>query len=192
MATSGDALVARMTSDAQTRVAALRAQADAEIAARERARAEAAARDESRQRAVQRTERERRFAVEHMRARRAAAQRVLSAQHALVERVLARALVAADTTEDRLVAALPAWIDALARHLGGEAVTLRCQPALAVALEACAAALGEVEVVVDDRVSPGFVAVTREDRCTIDCTLAARLAALRPQLQAALLARALR
>ncbi len=187
-----DALVARMTEDARSRIAGLQAQADAEIAALERARADAAALDQSKWLAARHSERQRAFAIEHAQARRAAAQRVLAAQYALIDRVFAHAAALATQAEDCVIDALPRLVQAVGRHIGNEGVTLRCRSAFAAALRGCAAALGAVEIVADETIAPGFVAATCDGRCTIDCTLPARLAALRPVVQSTLLECALR
>jgi vacuolar-type H+-ATPase subunit E/Vma4 len=186
-----DALIARMTGDAQARMAALRAEADAEVAEFERARSQAASADRSRVLDERRAQRQSAFAAERAQARRRAAARVLAAQHAFVDRIFARAeaLGAAAGADARCLEALPRQLDAVAVHLGGQPATVRCRPELAPALQRCAAALCGVEITVDATLPVGFVAVTGDGRCTIDCTVPALLSALRPRLQAALLAR---
>ena len=186
---SVDTLVARMAQDAQERIAALRAVADAEIAALDQARARAAATDQSHALAARRTERQTAFAVERAHAQQRTAARVLTAQHAFVERVFARAEALAAAADARYLEALPRTIDAVVGYLGGQGATLRCRPALQSALQHCVAGLDGVDVDLDPSLAVGFVATTRDGACTIDCTLPAMLAALRPRLAAELLAR---
>jgi vacuolar-type H+-ATPase subunit E/Vma4 len=184
-----DTLIARLEQDAQARIAALQAGADAEIAAIDRECAQGAAMDQSQVLAARRAERQAAFAVEHARARQQAAAQVLAAEYAFVDRVFARAQALAATAGVRFVEALPRYIEALAGHLGGQAATLRCRPELAEALQRCAGDLGDVTIATDEAMPVGFVAATGDGRCTIDCTLPARLSALRPRLRAALLSR---
>jgi len=187
-----DALIARMRQDAQARVAALLAEADSEVAALVVASAEASSRDREQVLAVRRAARQSAFDVERAVARRSAAARVLSAQHAFLDRVFARAeSLAADGGSDaRYLDALPRHVAAVVRHLGGRPTTLRCRPALAVHLRSLIADMPHVEPIADDTLPAGFTAAVRDGSCTIDCTLSARLSALRPQLEAGLLKRA--
>jgi vacuolar-type H+-ATPase subunit E/Vma4 len=119
---------------------------------------------------------------------------VLAAQHGFVERVFARAeaLAATGAADARFLDALPHTLEALAAHLGGEPATLRCRGDLAAVLQQRAADLRGIEVVADAAAPAGFVVRTRDGRCTIDCSLPSRLAALRPRVQAALLERVIR
>jgi len=184
-----DTLIARMEQDARSRIAALRADAEAEIAALAQSRAQDAATDQSRVLAARRAERQTAFAVERSRARQRAAARVLTAQHAFVERVFARARALAATADARYLEALPRYVEAVAGHLGGQSATLRCRPEMAAALQRCAAGLHGVDIAADRDLPVGFVATTGDGSCTIDCTLPALLSALRPRLEAALLER---
>ena len=186
-----DALIARMTQDALARVAALRADADAEVAALAEAGANASARDREQTLAAQRAARRGAFDVERADARRRAAARALTAQHAFLDRVFARAevLAAAANADPRYVEALPRHFAAIVRFLGGGPATLRCRPELAPRMQPWLADAPGIELVTDATLPAGLTAATRDGRCTIDCTLPARLAALRPRLEAGLLAR---
>ena len=186
-----DALIARLTQDAQARIAALRARADAEVAALERASATASSRDVEAALHARRAERQLGFAVELALAQRRAAAAVLRAQHALLERVFARAEALGNeaAAEARVLEALPQLVAVVLPYLGGRSARLRCRPELVAHLQPLLVALPQAEVVADARLPAGFIADTGDGGCTIDCTLPARLAAVRPRLEAALLAR---
>jgi vacuolar-type H+-ATPase subunit E/Vma4 len=186
-----DALIARMTSDAKARIASLRAEADAEVAALVEARARESSRDHERALAARRVARERAFDVERAVAQRQAAARVLTAQHAFLDRVFARAeALAVDADSDaRYLDALPRQLSAVMACLGGQPTRLRCRPALAERLQSLLADRSDVEALTDATLPAGFSAALRDGHCTIDCTLSARLSALRPKLEAALLSR---
>jgi vacuolar-type H+-ATPase subunit E/Vma4 len=141
--------------------------------------------------AARRAARRSAFEVERAGAQRRAAARVLTAQHALLDRVFARAsALGADARSDaRHLDALPQQIAAILGYLGGQPATLRCGPQLAAPLRALVADGRDVELVVDDALPAGFVVATLDGSCTIDCTLPVRLAALRPRLEAGLIAR---
>lgn len=191
---SVDALIARMTLEAQTRIAAVRAGADADVLALAEASAKASARELERALAARQTARQRAFAVERAVAQRRAAASVLNAQHAFLDRVFARAeSLAAETPVDaRYLDALPAQIAALQAYLGGRPATLRCRPELAARIRPLLADVPQLELVADETAPAGFIALASDASCTIDCSLAARLAALRPQLEAGLLMQASR
>lgn len=184
-----EALIARMAVDAHARIAELQAMADAEVAAIERSRAQAALHDQSAVMTERQAVRDQRHAEERALAQREAAAQRLAAQHALVERAFTRALALA-AAEQRVIASLPALVQELARHLDGQRATLRCRPAIAPALQRAAQGLVKATLSTDSSLPPGFIATTQDGRCTIDATLPAQLAALRPLLQAGLLARA--
>jgi vacuolar-type H+-ATPase subunit E/Vma4 len=189
---SVDALIARMTLEAQARIAAVRASADAETAALAERGAQASSRDIEQVLAERTAERDRASAAERAEAQRCAAAAVLIAQHAFLDRVFARAASFAEQAQadPRYLDALPAEIAAALRHLGGRAATLHCRRDLAESLRPLLADAPQLEFSVDEQVPAGFVAVAGDGSCTIDVTLVARLAALRPQLQAAMLAQA--
>ncbi len=187
-----DALIARLTQDAQARVAALRAAADAEIAALDAAGASASARERE----------------QTLEARRAARRGALDAERARAQRQArgARADRAARLSRSRLRAGrgarrrrptriratsrrCRAHVAAVVRFLGGAPATLRCRPELVPRVRPCLAAAPGIELVADAMLPAGLAAATRDGRCTIDCTLPARLSALRPRLEAGLLAR---
>ena len=65
---------------------------------------------------------------------------------------------------------------------------LHCRPDLAARLEPLLNDRPWFALVPDDKVPAGFVARAGDGSCTIDCTLATRLRALRPRLEAKLLA----
>jgi vacuolar-type H+-ATPase subunit E/Vma4 len=186
-----DALIARMTQDARVRIADLRAQADTELTALAEASAQATSRDREQALAVRRAARQSAFDVERAAAQRHAAARVLTAQHAFLDRVFARAeSLAVDSGSDaRYLNALPRQLAVVMRYLGGRPATLHCRPALALHLQPLLAEMPQVAPMVDDTLPAGFTAALRDGSCTIDCTLSARLSALRPQLEAVLLSR---
>lgn len=189
---SVDALIARMTLEAQARIAAVRARADAEASALAESGARASSQDLEQALAAREAERGRAFALERAVAQRHAAAAVLTAQHAFLDRVFARAesLAAQALAHPRTLDALPAEIAAVVRHLGDRAARLRCRGDLAERLRPLVADAPQFELCVDDQAPAGFIAVAGDGSCTIDVTLVARLSALRPQLEAALLAQA--
>jgi len=185
-----DALIARMTRDAQEHIAALQAAADAEVVALAGASARAVSSALEKDMAAHRAARESAFAAERAVAQRRAAAAVLAAQHALLDRVFARAeaLAAGSDADRRHLEALPRQVATVLRYLGGRPATLRCTPPLRPYLEPLLAQAPQVEVLADDAQPAGFTASTRDGSCSIDCSRSAQLAALRPQLEAALLA----
>jgi vacuolar-type H+-ATPase subunit E/Vma4 len=187
-----DALIARMTLDAQERIVAVRARADADAAALDERGARASSRELEQALAARQAERGSAFAVERTEAQRRAAAAVLTAQHAFLDRVFARAesFAAGAHADRRYVEALPGEIAAVAAHLGGRAARLRCQGNLAERLRPLLVDAPQFELDVDDQVPAGFIALAGDGSCTIDATLVARLRTLRPRLEAALLARA--
>jgi vacuolar-type H+-ATPase subunit E/Vma4 len=189
---SVDALIARMTLEAQTRIAAIRARADAQAAALAESGARASSRDLEQALAAREAERGSAFAIERAEAQRRAAVAVLNAQHAFLDRVFARAesFAAQAQADRRYLDALPGEIAAVARYLGGRAAKLHCRGDLAECLRPLLADAPQLELGVDDQVPAGFIAIAGDGSCTIDVTLVARLSALRPQLQASLLAQA--
>jgi vacuolar-type H+-ATPase subunit E/Vma4 len=186
-----DALVERITQDARARIAQLRAGAEAEVAVLAEAGARASARDRECALARQRAARRNAFGAELAAAQRRAAVQVLVAQHAFLDRVFGRAeSFAADGDRDaRYLDALPRLVGGVLACLGDRPATLRCRPALAAQMEPLLARRREVELQVDAALPAGFVVAARDGSCTIDCTLTARLGALRPHLEAGLLAR---
>lgn len=186
-----DALIARMTSDAKARIETLRTEADAAIAELVEAGVRASSRDNEQALAARRATREGAFDAERAVAQRQAAARVLTAQHAFLDRVFARAeALAADADSDaRYLDALPRQLSAVLACLGGQPAELRCRPALAAQLQPLLADMPHVETLADAALPAGFSAALRDGSCTIDCTLSARLSALRPKLEAALLSR---
>ncbi|MGZ5187357.1 MAG: hypothetical protein ACXWCO_19865, partial [Caldimonas sp.] len=67
---------------------------------------------------------------------------------------------------------------------------LRCRPELAARIRPLLGDRPQLELVVDETAPAGLIALAADGSCTIDGTLTARLAALRPQLEARLLAQA--
>ena len=187
-----DALLVRMGEDAQARIAALRAAADAEVAALQSARAAAASLDVEQTLAARRATRQAAYAGVRALAQRQASARLLTAQHGLLDQVFARAAARLEQagSDARYLDALPAQMAAVVAFLGPRPASLRCAPEFAARLRPLLAATPQLEVVADAAMPAGFVAATHDGRCTIDATLAARLAALRPQLEADLLAQA--
>ena len=186
-----DALIARVTQDAKSRIAALRASADAELAALAEASASASSRDIERTLAERRAARQRAFDVERALAQRRAAEQVLKAQHAFLDRVFARAesLAAAAGSDPRYLDTLPRQVAAVLGYLGERQCALRCPPELAPHLRPLLADAPQVELVADAALPAGFVGAARDASCTIDCTLSVRLCAMRPRLEAGLLER---
>ena len=187
-----DALIARLRQDAQARIAALQAAADAELALLARARADAARHRLEQALAEREAEGRRTGELERVDAQRQAAAGVLRARHALLDRVFERAeaLAAASCTDPRYLASLPQQLRAVRDCLGDQPASVSCTPALAAALQPLLAALPRWILVPDAAMAPGFVVHAPDAACTIDVTLAARLAALRPRLEARLLAQA--
>lgn len=189
---SVDALIARITLEAQARIAAVRAGADAEASALAETSARASSRDIEQALAARQTARQRSFAVEHAVAQRRAAASVLNAQHAFLDRVFARAesFAAEASVDARYLDTLPGQIAALQAYLGGRPATLRCRPELAARMQSLLGDMPQLELVVDETVPAGFIALAGDGSCTIDGTLVARLSALRPELEAGLLSQA--
>lgn len=187
-----DALIARMTQDAQARIAAVQAAADAELAALREAGSQAASRELEESLAARHAARQAAFQLERSQAQRAAATRLLNAQHALLDRVFARAAALAEAAgnDARYLETLPQRIAAVVAFLGDKPATIRCRRELAHELRRVLEPVPLVELVIDDALGAGFTAGTRDASCRIDATLAARLAELRPRLEAGLLARA--
>jgi vacuolar-type H+-ATPase subunit E/Vma4 len=189
---SVDALIARMTLEAQTRIAAARARSDAEVAALAESGARASSRDLEQELAARDDERSRAFAIERAETQRRAAAAVLNAQHAFLDRVFARAEALAAQAQAqadrRYLDTLPGEIAAVARYMGGRAARLRCRGDLAECLRRLLADAPQFELCFDDQVAAGFIALAGDGSCTIDATLGAQLRALRPQLEATLLA----
>ncbi len=186
-----DALLARMTEDAQARIAAVRAAADGEIAALSAATEQALSRNRERTLDARRSARQRSFDIERAEAQHRAAVRLLTAQHALLDRVFARAQerCANACSDPRYRATLERQVPAVLHFLGDRPATLRCAPQIASSVRALLPEAANVQVSADDTLSSGFIAEAQDATCTIDCSLPARLAALRPQLEAGLLAR---
>ena len=173
------------------RIASVRADADAQVAALADAGAKASSRDLEHELASRQAARRSAFDVELAVARRRAATQVLNAQHGFLDRVFARAeSLAADAGSDpRYLESLPRCVAAVAGHLGDRPASLRCRLELAPHLQRLFAERPQVELVADDTLPAGFIAATRDASCTIDCTLPALLSALRPRLEAGLLSR---
>jgi vacuolar-type H+-ATPase subunit E/Vma4 len=186
-----DALIARMTRDAQAHIAAVRAGAEAEVAALVEAGARASSHDLEQALAAREVARESAFGIERAAAQRHAAASVLRAQHKFLDRVFARAeSLATDASADsRYLQALPRHVANVVGYLGNRPATLRCRTKLAPRLQPLLVNTPQVELIADDTLPAGFIAAARDASCTIDCTLAARLATLRPQLEADLLSR---
>jgi vacuolar-type H+-ATPase subunit E/Vma4 len=186
-----DALIARLNADAQARIAAVRAGADAEISALAKASMKQSSRSVEQTLASRRTARQSAFAVERAATQRHAAASLLTAQHAFLDRVFARAesLAEAADTDSRHLDALPRQVAAVVVYLGDRPATLRCRVELEAHLRPLLGDAPQIELVADTGVPAGFIVSARDASCTIDCTLRARLAALRPKLEAGLLPR---
>jgi vacuolar-type H+-ATPase subunit E/Vma4 len=182
-------LIARLTHDADVRIAAIRARAEAEATTLldDARSARARARDDAR--ASKRASRRARMELELAQARRRAREARLSAAHALIERVLAAAAARFDALErdPRLVEIMiEAARDAL-RFVDGPSV-VRARPPIAAALQRAELGPGCV-VEPDPSVPAGLVVHARDGALTLDETLPARLARARPRLAIALLAK---
>ena len=162
-----DELMQRLERDTDARVEAIRVRARAEIEAieqqegRMRARAERTALD------AKRAERRTRLDIELAGARRTAAADVLRAEHAFVDRVLARARAMFDAAaqDPGSVPVFRRQVEEAKRFVEGREADVRCAP----------------EVV-------GVVIEARDHSMTIDDTLEARLARMRDVLAIELVA----
>lgn len=188
-----EALVARLERDADAMVEAIREEGEVQVrACLAQAHADAAQRREE---WLGRRERERRQVLDREladTARRLRAE-LLVAQHALLDRVFARARQLAESLADDpgLRAAMPSHLHDVLSHLGERDAQLRCPPCLAAQLQALLAGRPGVELVVDEQAPPGVCARSRDGSLTIDNTVAVRLERLRPQLEPMLLREAL-
>ena len=188
-----DALTARLERDADAMVAAIRDESEAQARA---CLAQAGA--DSTQRREQwlgLREQGRRQVIDRELAdtgRRLRAE-LLVAQHALLDRVFARAVQLAEAlSEDPgLRAAMPSHLHEVLFHLGERDAQVRCPPCLAAQLHPLLAERAGVELVVDAQAPLGISARLRDGSLTIDNTLAARLERVRPQLEPMLLREAL-
>jgi vacuolar-type H+-ATPase subunit E/Vma4 len=171
-------LISRLEQEAQSRVEAIRREADAEVrtieAETERSVEEITTRQLERGCAARRVDHERELA----RARRQARTRELEALRAQIDRILsrARALLPEIAASPAYVAVLPSHLEEALRFLEGLHPQVRCQSAFAPLLQPIVARCDGATLVVDDTVGPGIVAEASDGSVSVDNTLAARLA----------------
>lgn len=184
-------LVASLEADAARDAAARLAAAEARAGAiRADAEAEAAAR-------------RRRFFAEHEPAMRAqvlrqiaSAQRTcatatLAARHEILERIFARAtemLATPEVLED-YARDLATRLQTALVHLDDRPAVVRCRPAIADRVRAAIGGRPDLDVDADEEAPTGFVVRTMDGRLEIDDTLDARLERLRPRLASRLVRR---
>ena len=181
-------LVSRLEQEAQTRVDAIRREADAEVRAieaeTERAIADITVRQLQRGR-VERQPAEQQSLAE---ARRQAHARELEARHAQIARVLARAraLIPEVARSELYVSALSAHVHEALAFLDGLQPRVRCHTAAAPVVQAAISAHPGATLLTDDSLGPGIVAEAADGSVTVDNTLAARLAGAGTRLTIAL------
>lgn len=183
-------LIARLERDAEARLAALTAKTDAEVAVLQ-ADAERAKRGfRDRELASRRATRRARLEHEQAEARQRARADRLRAQHALLERVFARA-------RSRLpeVAASPGWRAALPhalvgalKYLEGQRVVVRCPQGVAELVRARLGKRDDVAVIEDPALALGCVVMTPDESVVIDDTLSTRLSRAEARLAVELIA----
>lgn len=192
-----DELVARLEHDADARVAAILARADAEVLALEVEAAAAASKHRDGTLAVRRASRRAELDHEAAVARRGAREARLVAENALLDRAFARAVELFEEVErdPAVCAALVRAAEQALRYLDGPAV-VRARPSIADALRASTLAReGGASVTIEaDPTVPVGVVVTAgaggaggAGAVVVDETLVARLDRLRPRLAIALL-----
>lgn len=187
-------LVARLERDADARVAAIGARAEAEVAALVVEAARAATRLRDGTLAARRTARRAELDLEAAAARRGAREARLVAENALLDRALARSVELFDEVEHEptVHAALVRAAEQALRYLEGPAV-VRARPSIAEALRAASLVRdGDAPVTIEaDPSLPVGVVVTGAEEAggaiVVDETLVARLDRLRSRLAILLL-----
>lgn len=183
-------LIARLERDAEARLTELTAKTDAEATRllADAARARETHRD--RELALRRAARRARHQREQAEARQHARADRLRAQHALLERIFARARLLLPE-----LAASPAWRAALPRHLAhalryleGQRVVVKCAPAVVELVRAHLGHRDDVVVLEEPTLALGCQAMTPDESVLIDDTLGARLARAEARLAVELIA----
>ena len=182
-------LVGRLERDTEARVAEVRAHADAEVAALAAGARRAAESARGDALAVRRRERRAELARAIAEVRRSARLAELDAEHAAIERGLARARELLGEVECRpdYLASVPDRVDQALRYLPPGEARIQCRPALAEAVARAAAGHADVTVEVSAEMPAGFTVSARDGSVAVDCTLSALLGRLRPRLRADLL-----
>ena len=171
-------LISRLEQEAQTRLDAIRRDADAAVRAieaeTERAIAEIMARRLERGR-VERQPAEQRALVQ---ARQRARARELEARYAQIARILARArALIPDVAQSELyTVALRAHVDEALSFLDGLRPRVRCHTGFAAVVQATVSRHPGATLITDDTLGAGIVAEAADGSVTVDNTLAARLA----------------
>jgi vacuolar-type H+-ATPase subunit E/Vma4 len=183
-------LIGRLERDAEARVAAIEARAQAEVGALDAAAAEASSRASEDALASRRAQRRIRLERELAEARYTARGDRLRAEHDLLERVMARAAVLLDglDRDDAFLSALPARVTEALRFVEGHAARIRCRPALAPSLRGATAGREALTVEEAPSMAAGFSVITDDGAVEVDDTLPSRLQRLRPRLLIELLA----
>jgi vacuolar-type H+-ATPase subunit E/Vma4 len=180
-------LIARLERDAETRGDELDRQANAEA---EALRAEASrllVQRREQELTRRRTERRVRHEAALAEARRGARGARLTAQHALLERIFARAraLLPEVASSAEYFALLPAHYAEARRYVEGVKLTVRCHPSSAIWLHGTDADATFVE---DAQAAPGVYVSAADGSVFIDNTLPARMQRLEAKLAVELLA----
>jgi vacuolar-type H+-ATPase subunit E/Vma4 len=181
-------LTSRLEREAESRIAAIRREADAQLQAIDAATAQAAAETTSHYLDDERARRHTAHAHALAAARRQARARALEATHAEIERILgrARALIEDVAASGDYLAALPAHADEALSFLEGLRPRVRCRAALAAVLRPAVERHAGATLVVDDAVGAGLIAEAGDGSVVVDNTLAARLARGERELASAL------
>ena len=180
-------LIARLERDAQARGDELARQASAEAGAL-RAEAERLLVQRREQELTRRrSERRLRHEAELAEARRASRGTRLAAQHALLERIFARArsLLPEVACSAEYFALLPGHYAEARRYVEGLKVTVRCHPSSALWLHGTD---GDATFVEDVQAAPGVYVSAEDGSVFIDNTLPARMQRLEAKLAVELLA----
>ncbi len=183
-------LAARLERDADARVGAIRARARADVEAVEVEAQRSTLQSREDARTSARRDRRARLARELAAARLSAQEDELRAQHAVIERILARTRELFDGAlgDGAYLAALPGQVEDALRYVADRPVLLRCHPSLLPVVQRGATS----ESCTCEGVPGMPIGVTlsaRDGSVDIDDTLAARLERLRARLSVALLAR---
>jgi len=183
-------LIGRLERDANARVAAVEARAQAEVQAIEAAAEQASAKARGDALAGRRAQRRSRLDLEVAEARQAARAERLRAEHALLERVLSRAeeLLERMDRDDAYLSTMPDRLDEAFCFVDERGARVRCRAGLAPAVRAAIAGRGDVTVEEVPAMPVGFRVIARDGSVEVDDTLRTRLEQLRPRLLMELLA----
>jgi vacuolar-type H+-ATPase subunit E/Vma4 len=180
-------LIARLERDAQTRADELDAKAAVEAEALQAEAAQCLVRRREQELKSRRTERRARHEAALAQARRAARGARLTAQHALLARIFARAhaLLPEVAGSAEYFALLPAHYAQARRYVEGLKVIVRCHPSTAIWLHG---ADSEATFIEDPAAPPGVLVSAADGSVFIDNTLPARVQRLEAKLAVELLA----